>query len=109
MAEVDSIAWGETYELTATALDADGVAIPIDGTWSAACRVTKAKVAGEVIANPVVTIASNAATTTIDTREAGWEPGEYWWDMRLTDPDGDDYWTEAVKLILRTRNAPASQ
>jgi hypothetical protein len=104
----DSIKWGETYDISAAAADADGVAIPLDGTWSAAIRITRERVGGEVVAEPAMTIGGGVATCTLDTGDDGWRPGIHWYDIRLTDPDGNDYWSEAVKLTLENRNAPAS-
>lgn len=107
--ETDTIKHGETYDLNITAEDADGVAITLDGTWEAACRVTKNKIGGVVIAEPALTFSLGAAVGSIDTRDAEWEPGTYFYDVRLTDPDGNDFWTEPVKLKVEARNTPDSE
>ena len=103
----DTITWGETYDISLAAQDAVGAAITLDGTWSAACRITKNKVGGEVIANPAMTIAAGVATCQIDTGDAGWAAGVFYYDIRLTDADGNDYWTAPIKLTLTNRNTPA--
>jgi len=102
----DTITWGENYDISATAADADGVAIVIDGTWSAALRVTKTSVGGPIIAEPTMTIAAGAATCAIDTGDAPWKPGVFYYDIRFTDPDGNDFWSEQVELTLTNRNTP---
>lgn len=104
----DSIVWGETYDLSVAAKDADGVDITLDGTWSAACRITKDRVGGEVILNPAMTIADGVATCAIDTGGAEFEAGNYFYDVRLTDSAGNDYWSAPVKLTLNNRNTPSS-
>lgn len=101
----DSATWGETYDLEAQAKDVDGVAIVMDGTWSAACRFTKARVNGETVLAEAMTIADGVATLEVDTGAAAFdEPGVYFYDIRLTDADGNDYWSEPVKLTLKNRN-----
>lgn len=107
MAE-DTIVHGETYGISVSIQDVDGDPLTLDGTWSAACRVTRNKVGSASIVEPVMVIADNAATTELDTGDEPWMPGVYYYDIRLTDPDGHDYWTEPVKLTLSDRNAPAS-
>ena len=104
----DTITWGETYDISLAAQDADGVAITLDGTWSAACRFTKTDIGGEIIANPTMTIAAGVATCQIDTGDAEWSHGVFYYDIRLTDADGYDYWTEPVRLKILNRNAPTS-
>jgi len=104
----DAIKHGETYGISVAAQDADGVAIALDGTWQAACRITRDRIGGPVIAEPAMTIAGGAASCELDTGDAEWSPGTYYYDIRLTDPAGNDFWTAAVKLKLLDRNAPAS-
>jgi hypothetical protein len=53
-----------------------------------------------------MTIAAGVATTTIDTGNAEFCYGTYYYDIRLTDADGHDYWTSPVRLILANRNTP---
>jgi hypothetical protein len=104
----DTITWGENYDISLSAKDADDVAIVLDETWSAACRITKFRVGGQLLVSPTMTIAAGVATATIDTGDDEWGPGEYVYDIRLTDPTGNDFWTEPVKLVLENRNSPIS-
>jgi hypothetical protein len=104
----DTISWGETYDIALTAQDSDGAAVAIDATWAAACRITKDRIGGTIIAEPAMSIAGGQASCTLDTGDEGWGPGVYYYDIRLTDPDGNDYWTATIKLKLLDRNAPAS-
>lgn len=102
----DEIVWGETYDLSVSAKDVDDLTITLDGTWSAACRITKDKIGGDVILNPTMTIADGVATTEIDTGDPEWCAGTFYYDIRLTDSDGNDYWSSPVRLILANRNTP---
>lgn len=102
----DEIIWGETYDISVSAQDTAGDPITLDGTWSAACRITEDRIGGDVIANPTMTIADGIATTTLDTGDEEWSHGIYYYDIRLTDSDGHDYWTSPVRLILANRNTP---
>ena len=104
----DIIKRGETYGISITALDSDGDAITMDGDWSAASAVTKDRVGGTPIESPTLTIAAGVATGEIDTGSSLYEDGTYYWDARLTDDSGDDYWTTPVKLVLLGRNTPSS-
>jgi len=65
-------------------------------------------IGGTIIATPVMVISSGTASVTLDTGDSQWAPGVYYYDVRLTDPDGNDYWTEPVRLTLLERNTPAS-
>lgn len=105
---IDTIKWGETYDIQAQAGDVDGVPIVMDGTWSAAVLITRQLVGGATVAEPAMTMVDGAATCSIDTGSEGWAPGVYYYDVRLTDPDGNDYWCEAVKLVVENRNSPSS-
>jgi len=104
----DTIVWGETYDLSIAAQDANEDPITLDGTWSVACRITSGQVGGTLVLEPTLTIAAGVATGSIDTGDSEWSPGDYYYDVRLTDPDGDDYWTEPVHLKILNRNTPAS-
>ena len=106
--QTDTITWGETYDLEVSAQDPDGAAILLDGSWQAACRITKSKLGVAAFLDPVLTLSGGKARGQIDTGDAPWAPGTYYYDIRLTDPDGHDQWYEPVKLILATRNTPAS-
>lgn len=109
MAEViDTIYWGETYEISIAAQDASEASIPLDNTWQAACAISSGRVGGPIVAEPTMTIAAGVATATIDTGEAEWSAGEFYYDIRITNPDGEDFWTDPVKLRILNRNTPAS-
>lgn len=99
----DSIVWGETYDISVTAKDANGDAIAIDGTWEAAIRIVRDRIGGPEIESGAMTIADNAATYSIDTGKAPWTADTYVYDIRLTDPDGNDYWCEPIELTLSDR------
>jgi hypothetical protein len=103
--KTDSITWGETYDISAQVKDAAGDPIALDETYQAACRVTR-QVGGPSIIDPAVTIAGGLVTASIDTGDEPWRAGTYYYDIRITDPDGHDYWSEPVKLTLRNRNTP---
>jgi len=105
--QTDTIKWGETYDLAVQAKDADGNALDLTG-WLAAVRFVSARVGGGAVAEPEMTIAGDTASCSIDTGAEGWAPGPYRYDVRFTDPDGNDYWSEPVKLILQNRDTPAS-
>lgn len=104
----DSIKWGETYDLSVSAQDENGDAVTIDETWSAACRFVSSADTATTIFQGDMTIADNAASISIDTGEAPWKAGTFFYDVRFTDPDGNDYWTESIRLTLHTRQTPAS-
>lgn len=100
--------WGVKITLTANAKTADGTPVEMTSDWSAACRVTKGEIGGEVVANPTMTISGTKALGVIDTSEAGWEPGLYYYDFRITDDLGTDSWSNPVSLLLKNRNSPSS-
>lgn len=104
----DSIIHGETYDIAVQIQDDDGAPVVIDNTWQAACRITRQAIGGPVTAEPVMTIAAGAASCTLDTGAAEWAATTYYYDIRITDPDGNDYWTEPVRLTIQKRNTPAS-
>jgi hypothetical protein len=104
----DCAVWGEVYEMTLELQDADSVQVPMDETWSLSCGVSRKFHGTDLVAEPVMTIADGVASGEIDTAEDGWEPGVYFYDFRLTDPDGKDIWTAPVRLTLQDRNALGS-
>jgi hypothetical protein len=105
----DTIKLGETYDLSVTVNDADGDPITLDGTYSAAYRVNTAiDASGTDIALAAMTIADGKATASIDTGATGWATGIYYYDVRITDPDGHDYWSETIKLNVVPRITAAS-
>jgi len=104
----DTITWGSSYDLSAVAQDDAGDPITLDGTWSAACRVSKGRVGGEKLIDVPMSISGGAASCSIDTTGPEWKPGVYYYDIRLTDSDGNNYWASPVKLVLTNRNTPPS-
>ncbi len=105
----DTIAYGETYDLSVTVKDSDGDAITLDGTYSASYRFTNScKTGGTEIAAGSMTISDGVATASIDTGDAGWSPGIYFYDVRITDPDGNEYVSETIQLVISvTQTQPA--
>ena len=106
--KTDTIVHGETYDISIQIQDENGDPVVIDNTWSVACRVTSLSMCGSTVAEPTMTIANGGASCSIDTGESNWYPGTFYYDIRLTDPDGNDYWTEPVQLTLLKRNTPSS-
>ena len=104
----DTITWGQSYDLNVAAQDTGGNPVTMTGAWSAYYRVTKDKIGGAIVAEGAMTIAAGTASATIDTAATGWAPGDYFYDCRVTDPDGYDDWTQPVKLTLEPRNSPPS-
>lgn len=104
----DAIKLGETYDLSIAAQDADGVAIELDGTWSVACRICTRRVGGPLFLDVALVIAGGVATGSIDTGDSPWLVGNYHFDVRFTDQDGNDYWSEPWLLQVQARNTPAS-
>lgn len=100
--------WGESYGLGIALKDADDDDILMDGTWLAAARIINEKTGCEVEIIPM-TIADGGASGMIDTRADGYTPGVYLYDIRVTDPDGFDHWTERSRLTLRPRVTASSQ
>jgi len=104
----DSIVWGETYDLSVSAQDLNEDVVTIDDSWSAVCRFTsEANPNFTAFQSPMV-ISNNAASVAIDTGNPPWLPGVYFYDIRISDPDGNDFWSETVRLTLHNRLAPSS-
>lgn len=101
----DSITWGETYDISVQAKDGDGVPITLTESYQVACRVTL-QIGGNPIVDPLVSIVGGLAKASIDTGDEPWRPGTYYYDLRITDPDGNDFWSEPVMLTLNNRNTP---
>jgi len=108
----DSIKWGETYTISAAPGDINGLPMdpsPLDETWQVAMRITKGEsIGGALFLDPPMTVVDGAATCTIDTGDAPWAVGKYCYDIRFTDADGNDYWSDPVVLAIRPRNTPIS-
>ena len=104
----DTINLGETYTIAASALDAAGAALVMDGTWQAACRII-AKTGGAIILDEdAMEIVDGGARLVIDTGDAPWVEGVFLYDVRITDPDGHDSRTETVQLTIKTGITPKS-
>ena len=105
----DEIAYGETYDLSVSVKDADGDLVTLDGTYSAKYRFTNSREAGGTeIAAGVMTIADGVATASIDTGDEAWSPGIYYYDIRITDPDGNEYVSSMIQLVIcSTQTLPA--
>lgn len=105
----DAIAYGESYDLSISVKDSDGAAVTLDGTYSAVYRFTDSReVGGTEIAAGSMTIADGVATASIDTGDSPWVPGLYYYDIRITDPDGNEYVSEMIQLeICVTQTQPA--
>lgn len=104
----DEIAYGESYDIEVSGAGADDLAVTLDETWGARFRVLTEDVTGDEIAAGEMTIADGVATTTIDTGDAPWVPGTYYYDVRLTDPDGHEYVSDTVKMVVNgTQTIPA--
>lgn len=104
----DSITLGMTYVIAAEAQDDAGARLVMDGTWAAACRII-AKAGGATVLDQMsMPIVSGGARLEIDTGDAPWAVGVYLYDVRLTDPDGYDWWTDQVQLTLTGGITPKS-
>lgn len=108
MQTTDEITWGETYDMSVSAQDTEDGEVTLDETWSAACRITKDRVGGTLVLEPTMTIANGIASAEIDTGDSPFCAGTFWYDIRLTDASGNDFWTNPVRLILKNRNALTS-
>jgi hypothetical protein len=104
----DTIVHGETYDIEVSGQDSEGAPVPIDNTWLAQCRFTLGEIGGQITAEPTMTIANDVASASIDTGDDEWYPLVYFFDVRLTDPDGNDFWTEPIELTLQEKNTPIS-
>jgi hypothetical protein len=104
----DIIVHGESYDISVEIQDSEGVPVVMDENWLAACRFTAHKVGGDITTEPTMVIDDGVATTTIDTGDPEWEAITYFYDIRVTDELGDDYWTEPVRLTLTKRNTPST-
>lgn len=104
----DSITLGETYVIATDAVDANGAVIVMDGDWQAACRVIAKSGGAIILDNSAMPIVDGRARLVIDTGDSPWAEGVYLYDVRLTDPDGHDTWTDKVQLTLGEGITPKS-
>ena len=98
---------GETLTITATAVYASGAPVPIVAGWSAACAVIRHADSSPMVTVPM-TISGGVASSTFDTGDAPWSAGRYRYDIRITDPSGNDYWLPEQDLVLLARITSAS-
>lgn len=104
--ETETIAHGETYAISITAKDSDGVAMTLTGGWTAACRVCKHNVGGATALDVTMTITGGTASGSFDSEVLA--RGKYYLDVRFTDPDGNDYWSAPWAMEINARNTPPS-
>jgi hypothetical protein len=104
----DSINCGETYVIPAEARDDDGVTLVMDGTWSAACRIISKDTGATVLDEADMDIIAGTARLEIDTGNAPWAVGIYLYDVRITDPEGHDFWSAKIQLSLLEGITPKS-
>tara|TARA_R110000796_G_scaffold173868_1_gene290842 strand:- start:28680 stop:29003 length:324 start_codon:yes stop_codon:yes gene_type:complete len=104
----DTAIHGETYDLEIALLDELGDPLAIDNTWLVASRFSRSAIGEPSVIDPTFTIAAGVATASIET-DAAFDAGSiYFYDVRLTDPSGFDYWTDPVKLTVNDRNTPTA-
>lgn len=110
MAEIidDSATYGETYNLEIEGKDENGDVITLDGTYSAVYRVTTRYGGGVEVVTGSMTFSGGKAKADIETNAAGFTPGLFWLDVRFTDPGGNDYWSQPIRLTLYKRHSQPS-
>lgn len=103
----DEISYGETYEVVAQFGETDEDPIVMDETYSIKYRFLTRNGGGTEIAAGTIPIADGVGSIEIDTGDEPWEPGCVFFDIRITDPDGDEHVSETVQLtILKTQTVP---
>ena len=103
----DTIPYGETYSFSVSATDENGDAISLDGIYTAAVRIRRGGIDGPVIIDLALDL-TDGASNSIDTGDDPWTAGTYYYDIRFTDGDGNDFWSPPVRLVLSPRVTPAS-
>lgn len=104
----DTITLGETYVISAEARDSAEAPLVMDGTWEAACRVVAKTGGATVLEDLAMPILDGVARVEIDTGDAPWVAGVYLYDVRLTDPEGNDFWGAKIQLTLTAGITPQS-
>ena len=95
---------GETFSFSAEFQDLDGNPVSVDETWSFGLRICKGGIGGETFVDVPVALTDGTLSGTYDTEDM--EEGVYYYDIRATDPDGNDEWSEPVKLTIDPTNTP---
>ena len=104
----DRIYLGETYTISASGQDENGAAFAIPGTWEVKARIMADTYNGDVVADLTLAIANGVASVSMDTGNSPFAAGIYFYDIRITDADGNDFWSDMVKLVITTRITPQS-
>lgn len=102
--ETDTIKLGETYKLVTEALDDNDQPIVMDNSWKAAFRFTRRALGGREVAKGDMTIVDGSATASVATTGEVWKVGLYVYDVRLTDPEGNHFWSNPIQLMVEDRN-----
>ncbi|MBB5351062.1 PAS domain-containing protein [Haloferula luteola] len=100
--------WGDPLEIALQLKDPDGEIIPMDETWRAVIGFSLTGDTSDPDFEFPMVIEDGMAMTDLDTREEPFEPGVLYYDIRYTDPEGKDRWTETTRLTLEHRQASAS-
>ena len=95
---------GETFSFAAEFQDVDGNPVAVDETWSFGLRICKGGIGGETHVDVPVTLTDGSLSGTYDTEDM--DEGVYYYDIRCTDPDGNDEWSDTVKLTIDPTNTP---
>lgn len=101
----DYLKQGETLNLSITAKDSNGSGVALSG-YSAAMRICKDKVGGTTAADISLGISNDTITGSYNTNSLN--PNDYYYDIRLTDESGNDFWSAPVKMVILPRNTPSS-
>ena len=98
MTEYVTVRRGETYRLDITAQDENSDDVSLDG-WSFASTVRKIGNGGVVQHEFAF---GSGTTASVDT--GTWDIGNYAYDVRLTDPDGAEYYSD--KTVIKLTDGP---
>ena len=101
----DYLKKGSTLNINVSALDADGALVDLTG-YTAAMRICRDCVGGTTTADVELSITDNVITGSYDTESL--EPNDFYYDIRMTDEAGNDYFSDPVKMVIMSTNTPAS-
>lgn len=99
----DFIKLGETYTISADGLDEAGLPFLIPSDWEIRALMRSGSFDGPIVADLPLPIVDGIARVSIDTGNAPFAVGIYFYDVRCTDADGNDFWNDIVKLTINTR------